>query len=177
MRAIEEQARELAASAVDLRRGGEVSGLAVPMLDALQIELAATGCHVAIVDPDSELGHLVSSLDPVDPRGRVFIDRDTATQWFEDIVLDHYRPADEPACTSLAIEDHPALAALAPDDRSRLAKDLRCPPLPAARSSPSAAGPAPGYICGGARDRRARRRLLTGFARVEGHFRSIDRCV
>ncbi|MFI9732593.1 cyclic nucleotide-binding domain-containing protein [Nocardia sp. NPDC052278] len=42
----------------------------------------------------------------------------------KDIVLDHHRPAEEPACTFLPIEDHPALAALASDDRSRLAKDF-----------------------------------------------------
>ncbi|MEV6138505.1 glutaminase A [Nocardia sp. NPDC051990] len=124
VRAIEEQARELEALVVDLRRVGEVSRIAMRMLDALQSELAATGCRVAIVDPDGKLGHLVSSLDPADPRGRVFIDRDIATEWCEDIVLDHHRPADEPACTSLPIEDHPALAALAPDDRARLAKDF-----------------------------------------------------
>ncbi|MFQ6330167.1 glutaminase A [Nocardia sp. CWNU-33] len=124
VRAIEEQSGELAALVLDLRRVGEVSEIAVHMLDELQNELAAASCRVAIVDPDGKMGHLVSSLVPNDPRGRVFIDRDTATEWCEDIVLDHHRPADEPACTSLPIEDHPALAALSPDNRARLAKDF-----------------------------------------------------
>ncbi|WUC07962.1 glutaminase A [Nocardia sp. NBC_00565] len=124
VRAIEEQSRELEALVVDLRRVGEVSAIAVRMIDALQQELAAAGCRVAIVDPDSKLGHLVSSLNPADPRGLVFIDRDTAAEWCENIVLEHHRPPDEPACTALPIEDHPALAALAPDDRARLAKDF-----------------------------------------------------
>ncbi|QIS13715.1 glutaminase A [Nocardia arthritidis] len=124
VRTIEEQAGELVALVVDLRRVGEVSSIAVRMLDELQSELAATGCQVAIVDPDGKLGHLVSSLDPADPRGRVFIDRDTATEWCEDIVLARYRPADDPVCTSIALEDHPALAALDPGDRARLAKDF-----------------------------------------------------
>ncbi|MFI9511169.1 glutaminase A [Nocardia sp. NPDC052566] len=124
VRVIEEQAGELAALVVDLRRVGEVSAIAVRMLDALQRELAETGCQVAIVDPDAKLGHLVSSLDPADPRGRVFIDRDSATEWCENIVLEHYRPADEPVCTSLSLEDHPALAALDPADRRTLAKEF-----------------------------------------------------
>lgn len=124
VREIEEQARELVALVVDLRRVDEVSTIAVQMLDALQTELTAAGCRVAIVDPDGKLGHLVSSLDPADPRGLVFVDRDTATEWCEDIVLAHHRPEDERVCTSLPIEDHPALAALAPDDRARLAKDF-----------------------------------------------------
>ncbi|WP_228002030.1 glutaminase A [Nocardia australiensis] len=122
--AIEEQAAELEALVVDLRRVGEVSMIAIHMLNELQSELATAGCRVAIVDPDSKMGHLVSSLVPDDPRGRVFIDRDSATEWCEDIVLDHHRPTAEPACTSLPIEDHPVLAALSPDDRARLAKDF-----------------------------------------------------
>lgn len=124
VREIEGQARDLEALVVDLRQVGDVSAIAVQMLDALQTELAAAGCRVAIVDPDSKLGHLVSSLDPTDPRGLVFVDRDTATEWCENIVLEHHRPEDEPACTSLPIEDHPVLAALAPDDRARLAKEF-----------------------------------------------------
>lgn len=124
VRAIEEQSRDLEALVVDLRRVGEVSAIAVRMIDALQTELAAAGCRVAIVDPDGKLGHLVSSLDPADPRGLVFIDRDTATEWSENIVLEHHRPPGESACTALPIEDHPVLGALAPDDRARLAKDF-----------------------------------------------------
>ncbi|WP_433734555.1 glutaminase A [Nocardia sp. CA-129566] len=124
VREIEGQARDLEALVVDLRQVGDVSAIAVQMLDALQTELAAAGCRVAIVDPASKLGHLVSSLDPADPRGLVFVDRDTATEWCENIVLEHHRPEDEPACTSLPIEDHPVLAALAPDDRARLAKEF-----------------------------------------------------
>ncbi|MFF3223384.1 glutaminase A [Nocardia suismassiliense] len=124
VRTIEEQAGELVALVIDLRRVGEVSTIAVRMLDSLEAELAAVGVRVALVDPDAKLGHLVSSLDPDDPRGRVFIDRDTATEWCEDIVLERHRPADEPVCTSITIEDHAALAALEPDDRARLAKEF-----------------------------------------------------
>lgn len=124
VRIIEEQAGELAALVVDLHRVGEVSAIAVRMLNGLEAELAATGCQVAIVDPDGKLGHTVSSLDPSDPRGRVFVDRDTATEWCENIVLAEYRPADAPTCTSLTVEDHPALAALGPVECSRLAKEF-----------------------------------------------------
>lgn len=124
VRTIEEQAGELEALVVDLRRVGEVSTIAVRMLDDLQSELAAAGVRVALVDPDAKLGHMTSSLDPADPHGRVFIDRDTATEWCEEIVLDRRRPADEPVCTSITIEDHPALMSLEPDDRARLAKEF-----------------------------------------------------
>ncbi|WP_067992829.1 glutaminase A [Nocardia pseudobrasiliensis] len=124
VRIIEEQAGELDALVVDLHRVGEVSAIAVRMIDGLEAELAATGCQVAIVDPEAKLGHTVSSLDPADPRGRVFVDRDSATEWCENIVLDRYRPADTTACTSLTVEDHPALAALEPDECSRLAKEF-----------------------------------------------------
>ncbi|TQM31715.1 L-glutaminase [Nocardia bhagyanarayanae] len=122
--AIEKRAGELDALVIDLRRVGEVSAIAVTMLDELRRELAATGCLVALVDPDAKLGRLVSSVDPADPRGRVFVDRDTATEWCEDIVLARHRPADEPACTSITVEEHPALAALAREARARLAEDF-----------------------------------------------------
>ncbi|MEV0343600.1 glutaminase A [Nocardia sp. NPDC050713] len=124
VRAIEKRAGDLDALVIDLRRVGEVSVIAVTMLDELRRELAATGCLVALVDPDAKLGRLVSSLDPADPRGRVFIDRDTATEWCEDIVLARHRPADEPACTSITVEEHPALAALDREARARLAEDF-----------------------------------------------------
>lgn len=124
VRAIEKRAEDLDALVIDLRRVGEVSVIAVTMLDELRRELAATGCLVALVDPDAKLGRLVSSLDPADPRGRVFIDRDTATEWCEDIVLARHRPADEPACTSITVEEHPALAALDREARARLAEDF-----------------------------------------------------
>ncbi|WP_085998230.1 glutaminase A [Nocardia tenerifensis] len=124
VRTIEAQAGELAALVVDLRRVGEVSAIAVRMIDDLQAELAAIGVRVALVDPDAKLGHTVSSLNPDDPRGRVFIDRDTATEWCEDIVLDQHRPDDEPVCTSIAIEEHPVLAALESEDRARLVKEF-----------------------------------------------------
>lgn len=124
VRVIEAQAGELEALVIDLRRVGEVSAIAIRMLDALETELVATGCRVALVDPDAKLGHLASSLDPADPSGRVFIDRDTATEWCEDVVLEHYRPPGEPACTSIPIEEHPALAALDPGKRARLAEDF-----------------------------------------------------
>ncbi|MEV0292643.1 glutaminase A [Nocardia sp. NPDC050710] len=121
---IEEQSGELDALVIDLRRVGEVSRIAVDMLDQLQRELTANGCRVALVDPDARLGHLVSGLDPADPRGRVFIDRDSAAEWCEEILLDRHRSAEEPACTSISIDEHPALAALTPQDRALLAEDF-----------------------------------------------------
>nr|WP_216893082.1 glutaminase A [Nocardia alni] len=124
VRIIEEQAGELAALVIDLHRVGEVSAIAVRMLDELAAELTVTGCQVAIVDPDAKLGHTVSSLDPSDPRGRVFVDRDTSTEWCENIVLAEYRPSDVPVCTSLTVEDHPAFASLDPSECSRLAKEF-----------------------------------------------------
>ncbi|WP_375154373.1 glutaminase A [Nocardia cyriacigeorgica] len=124
VRAIEAQAGELTALVIDLRRVGEVSAIAVRMLDDLHAELAAAGCRVAIVDPDSKLGRVVSSLDPADPRGRVFLDRDTATEWCEDIVLDRHLDPAERQCESVTVEEHPALAALDPADRARLAKEF-----------------------------------------------------
>ncbi|WP_084511352.1 glutaminase A [Nocardia lijiangensis] len=124
VRAIEARAGELDALVIDLRRVGEVSAIAVTMLDDLHRELAATECLVALVDPDAKLGRPASSLDPADPRGRIFVDRDTATEWCEDIVLARHRPADEPACTSISIEEHPVLAALTPEDRALLAKEF-----------------------------------------------------
>ncbi|MCP2298088.1 L-glutaminase [Nocardia amikacinitolerans] len=124
VRAIEARAGGLDALVIDLRRVGEVSAIAVTMLDELRRELAATGCLVALVDPDAKLGRLISSVDPADPRGRVFVDRDTATEWCEDIVLARHRPADEPACTSITVAEHPALAALTPESRARLAADF-----------------------------------------------------
>ncbi|WP_407675064.1 glutaminase A [Nocardia puris] len=124
VRVIEPQAGELDALVIDLRRVGDVSAIAVTMLDGLQRELAAAGCRVALVDPDAKLGHLVSSLDPRDPRGRVFVDRDTATEWCEDIVLERHRPAGQQACVSITVAEHPLLAALSADDRARLAADF-----------------------------------------------------
>ncbi|MBH0775090.1 glutaminase A [Nocardia bovistercoris] len=125
VRAIEAKAGELDAVVIDLRRVGEVSRIAVEMLDTLQRELADSGCRTALVDPDARLGHFVSGLAPDDPRGRVFIDRDDATEWCEDVLLARYRPEGETPCTSISIEDHPAVAALAAEDRARLAAQFQ----------------------------------------------------
>ncbi|MGW5451162.1 glutaminase A [Nocardia sp. NPDC003979] len=124
VRAIEAAAGELDALAIDLRRVGEVSVVARGMLDALQAELVPAGVRVALVDPDAKLGHDVSSLRPDDPRGRVFIDRDTATEWCEDIVLARHRPPGTHPTTSIALDEHPLLAELDPADRARLAADF-----------------------------------------------------
>ncbi|WP_327119329.1 hypothetical protein OHB12_13110 [Nocardia sp. NBC_01730] len=43
-------------------------------------ELSSVGVRVASADPDAKLRHLASSLDPNDPRGRVFIDHDTTAR-------------------------------------------------------------------------------------------------
>ncbi|MFD3593967.1 glutaminase A [Nocardia sp. NPDC058640] len=124
VRAIEGKAEELDALVIDLRRVGEVSQVAREMADKLQAELVRRGTRVALVDPDAKLGHEVSSLDPDDPRGRVFIDRDTATEWCEDIVLDRHRPPGLNACKSIDLDEHPLLASLDPADRDRLAADF-----------------------------------------------------
>ncbi|MCA2208356.1 glutaminase A [Nocardia rosealba] len=124
VRAIEAASGELDALAIDLRRVGEVSVVARGMLDALQAELVPAGVRVALVDPDAKLGHDVSSLQPDDPRGRVFIDRDTATEWCEDIVLARHRPPGTHSTTSITLDEHPLLAELDPDDRARLAADF-----------------------------------------------------
>lgn len=120
VRAIEGNGGDLDALVIDLRRVGEVSAVARRMLDALQARLVGTGTRVALVDPDARLGHEVSSLDPNDPRGRVFIDRDTATEWCEDIVLDRHRPPGTSTPTSIALYDHPLLAGLDPAGRDLL---------------------------------------------------------
>ncbi len=124
VRAIEAASGELDALAIDLRRVGEVSVAARGMLDMLQAELVPAGVRVALVDPDAKLGHDVSSLRPDDPRGRVFIDRDTATEWCEDIVLARHRPPGTHPTTSIALDEHPLLAELDPGDRARLAADF-----------------------------------------------------
>ncbi|MFC9963422.1 glutaminase A [Nocardia ignorata] len=124
VRAIEAASGELDALAIDLRRVGEVSVVARGMLDMLQAELVPAGVRVALVDPDAKLGHDVSSLRPDDPRGRVFIDRDTATEWCEDIVLARHRPPGTHPTTSIALDEHPLLAELDPGDRAQLAADF-----------------------------------------------------
>ncbi|MFC4374605.1 glutaminase A [Nocardia halotolerans] len=124
VRAIEGRAGELEALVIDLRRVGEVSAVARGMLDTLQADLVAAGCRVALVDPDARLGHEVSSLDPRDPRGRVFIDRDTATEWCEDIVLEKHRPPGVQAAHSMGLDEHPMLAGLVAADRARLTPDF-----------------------------------------------------
>ncbi|GEM35088.1 glutaminase 1 [Nocardia neocaledoniensis NBRC 108232] len=125
VRAIEGNVGALDALVIDLRRVGEVSAVAREMLDALQAELVKRGSRVALVDPEAKLGHEASSLDPDDPRGRVFIDRDTATEWCEDIVLARHRPPGTIARTSIDLADHPLLRGLDPADRDRLAADFQ----------------------------------------------------
>ncbi|MGW5373973.1 glutaminase A [Nocardia sp. NPDC003999] len=125
VRTIEEQAGELEALAIDVRRVGEVSAIAVRMIDDLRLEQLSAGVRVALVDPDARLRSPDSGIDPDDPRGPVFIDRDTATEWCENIVLANRRPAGEAARASFGIESHPALAGLAADERSRLAEQFR----------------------------------------------------
>ncbi|MGN2637113.1 glutaminase A [Nocardia takedensis] len=125
VRAIEAKAGDLDAVVIDLRRVGEVSRIAVDMLDTLQRELAAAGCRTALVDPEARLGHTMSGLRADDPRGRVFIDRDAATEWCEDLLLARYRPEGEQPCTSITVEEHPALAALDDEARTALAKEFR----------------------------------------------------
>ncbi|MFC6012578.1 glutaminase A [Nocardia lasii] len=120
VRAIEGRTAELDALVIDLRRVGEVSRVARDMLEQLQSELVGRGTRVALVDPDAKLGHEVSSLDPDDPRGRVFIDRDTATEWCEDIVLHKHRPPGARPPTSIELAQHPLMAGLDPDYRRRL---------------------------------------------------------
>ncbi|WP_067540955.1 glutaminase A [Nocardia crassostreae] len=124
VRAVEETPGELDALVLDLREVGYVSAVAIRMLDDLQAELAATGCRVALVDPEAKLGHFSSSLDPADPRGRVFADRDSATEWCEQLVLDKYRPPGEAAHTALTVDQHPALSDLAEHEREGLAKEF-----------------------------------------------------
>ncbi|MFF2551348.1 glutaminase A [Nocardia sp. NPDC058058] len=115
---------ELEALVLDLREVADVAEIAVRMLDDLQAELAAAGCRVALVDPDAKLGHMESSLDPADPRGRVFADRDSATEWCEQLIIDKYRPEDCTPSAALRIEQHPALADLPDEERQRLAKEF-----------------------------------------------------
>ncbi|MFI1919742.1 glutaminase A [Nocardia sp. NPDC020380] len=124
VRAVEETDEDLEALVLDLREVGEVSPIAIRMLDDLQNELAAAGCRVALVDPDGKLGHLVSSLDPNDPRGRVFIDRDAATEWSEQIVVDLHRPPDVLPPAACTVVEHPALADISDDEREQLAKEF-----------------------------------------------------
>ncbi|WP_405177234.1 glutaminase A [Nocardia sp. NBC_01377] len=124
VRTIEAQAGELDALVIDVRRVGEVSGIAGDMLGELQTELAASGCLVALVDPDARLGRTVSGLDPDDPCGRVFLDRDTATEWCEDVLLRRYRPPGDRLPAVIPIVEHPALAALGHEDRARLAEEF-----------------------------------------------------
>lgn len=124
VRAIETRVGQLDALVIDLRRVGEVSAVAREMFTALQAELVRRGSRVALVDPEARLGHESSSLDPDDPRGRVFVDRDTATEWCEDIVLHRHRPPGDGDRASLTLEEHPLMAGLAPDDRARLAADF-----------------------------------------------------
>ncbi|MET8425598.1 hypothetical protein [Nocardia sp. NPDC004860] len=54
-------AGELEALVLDLREVGDVSRIAIRMLDDLQCELAAAGCRVALVDQNATLGRVVSS--------------------------------------------------------------------------------------------------------------------
>lgn len=124
VRAIEANADALDALVIDLRRVGEVSQVARGMVEQLQTELVRRGSRVALVDPDAKLGHEASSLDPDDPRGRVFIDRDTATEWCEDIVLDRRRPAGTSARTSIDLAEHPLLVGLDAADRDRLCAEF-----------------------------------------------------
>lgn len=124
VRAIESKVGALDALVIDLRRVGEVSAVARGMLDALQTELVRGGSRVALVDPDAKLGHEASSLDPGDPRGRVFIDRDTAAEWCEDIILDLHQPPGQRARTSIGLDEHPLLAGLDAGYRTRLAADF-----------------------------------------------------
>lgn len=130
VRTIEEQAAELEALAIDVRRVGEVSAIAVRMIDDLRHELFAVGARVALVDPDARLRHPGSGIEPDDPRGPVFIDRDTATEWCENIVLANHGGAAEPARTSFTTGNHPAFAGLADEDRSRLTDEFEVRTFP-----------------------------------------------
>ncbi|WP_438943435.1 glutaminase A [Nocardia otitidiscaviarum] len=122
VRAVEEFPGELDALVLDVREVGDVSAIAVRMLEELRTELAATGCRVALVDPDAKLGQLESSLDPGDPHGRVFIDRDSAAEWCEQVVLDRYGPPAQR--TAVPVAGHPALAGLPEDQRHSLAAEF-----------------------------------------------------
>ncbi|MEU1429827.1 glutaminase A [Nocardia sp. NPDC005746] len=110
--------------ALDLKEVGDVSPIAVRMLEDLRTELAAAGCPVGLVDPAAKLGQLASSLDPTDVHGRVFIDRDAATEWCEQLVLDKHRPAGQQQPAALTVDQHPALADMPADERERLAKEF-----------------------------------------------------
>ncbi|GAB0107992.1 glutaminase A [Nocardia sp. JMUB6875] len=124
VRTVEDAAHELEALVLDLREVGDVSPIAIRMLNDLEAELAAAGCRVALVDPDGKLGHLVSSLDPSDPRGRVFIDRDSATEWCEQLILDRHRPPGQECPVAYTIDQHPALAEMPDDECAQLAKEF-----------------------------------------------------
>ncbi|WP_245663026.1 glutaminase A [Nocardia inohanensis] len=124
VRAVEQTPGELAALVLDLREVGEVSAIAIRMLDDLQSELAGAGTRVALVDPDAKLGRMVSSLDPADPHGRVFIDRDAATEWCEQLILDRHTPPEQRTPAAYSVDEHPALAAMPEDERRVLAKEF-----------------------------------------------------
>lgn len=114
----------LEALVLDLREVGDVSPIAIRMFNDLEAELAAAGCRVALVDPDGKLEHLVSSLDPADPRGRVFIDRDSATEWCEQLILDRHTPPGQECPVAYTVDQHPALAEMPDDERAHLAKEF-----------------------------------------------------
>lgn len=124
VRAVEQLPGDLEALVLDLREVGDVSDIAARMLADVQAELAAAGCRVALVDPDAKLGHMSSSLDPADPVGRVFVDRDSATEWCEQLVLDRHRPPGYTAPAALRVEEHPAMAELPDDECVRLAREF-----------------------------------------------------
>ncbi|MGW4352857.1 glutaminase A [Nocardia sp. NPDC004582] len=124
VRAVEDTAGELEALVLDLREVGDVSPIAVRMIEDLRGELAAAGCPVGLVDPDAKLGQLASSLDPADVHGRVFIDRDAATEWCEQLVLDRHCPGGQERPAAFTVDAHPALADMPTDERERLAKEF-----------------------------------------------------
>lgn len=106
----------LDAVVLDMRRVDDVGDVARSMLDRLAECLRADGCAAAFVDPNSVMAHTVSSLTDRGGTGRVFTDLDSALQWAEGTVLERWcSGARQP--TTVGLDDHPVIAALAPDHR------------------------------------------------------------
>ncbi|TQF66302.1 glutaminase A [Rhodococcus spelaei] len=123
VREICDRADELEALVVDMRRVDEVSEVARRMLADLHDTLDAQGCRAAFVDPAGLLGYTTSTIAPIGPGGRVFVDLDSALEWCETVLLDLHCGTDRtPAEIPLA--EHPLLAELTRPQFERFTKDL-----------------------------------------------------
>ncbi|NLT04998.1 MAG: glutaminase A [Solirubrobacterales bacterium] len=119
VRQLSEQAEQLDAIVLDVGRVAELGDVARRLLLEGRDRLDEEACKVAVVDPDGMFPRVAESGSPA------FADIDDALAWAEDLLIERHGEGTPTPPDRIAVEHHPLLDALEPDQRAVLSALLR----------------------------------------------------